>query len=298
MDTYNFQVATKVRRFCLSLIREKELTLWYESLKPIDMYWNALQTCFRQQYSKFGSSRKQYFHMWRSFHYDENEDIIDSYILKVKQVASLLNYGEPEILEVFKNTLPSKMYWTLFPINNLREAVNTAKRVMNKEKLDKQLTGQASNISPFKKLGDDTHPVQQKMLNPQDLEAMSSMMYNMSLQQGKQGSHLSPKFIKKEEEVRDKVMIEIDPEITVGKDKVLVKIGVEMIIEGMGTCKISVEIIAETEAEILTEIIVVTGIGQEKEDYLPEGTIIIIIIIGKTQILGPDQGPGVDLIQE
>ena len=28
---------------------------------------------------------------------------------------------------------------------------------MNKEKLDKQLTGQASNISPFMKLGDDTH---------------------------------------------------------------------------------------------------------------------------------------------
>ena len=33
-------------------------------------------------------------------------------------------------------------------------------------------------------------------------------------------------------------MIEIDPEITVGKDKVLVKTGLEMIIEGMGTHKI------------------------------------------------------------
>ena len=86
-------------------------------------------------------------------------------------------------------------------------------------------------------------------------------------------------------------MIEIDPEITVGKDKVLVKIGIEMIIEGMGTHKISVEIMAETEAETLTVTIVVTGVGQEKEDYLPEG---IIIIIGKTQILGSDQGPGVD----
>ena len=63
----------------------------------------------------------------------KNEDTIDSYILKVKQVASLLNYGKPEILELFKNTLPSKLYWILFPINNLREAVETAKRVMNKE---------------------------------------------------------------------------------------------------------------------------------------------------------------------
>ena len=82
-------------------------------------------------------------------------------------MASLLNYGEPEILELFKNTLPSKLYWILFPINNLRETIETAKRVMNKEKLDKQLTGQASSISPFMKLGDDTSSAQQKMLNPQ-----------------------------------------------------------------------------------------------------------------------------------
>ena len=174
MDTYNFPEDIKVRRFCLTLMGEA--SLWYESLKPIDMDWNALQTCFRQQYSKFGSSREQYFHVWRSFCYDENEDTIDSYILKVKQVASLLNYGEPEILELFKNTLPSKLYWILFPINNLREAIDTAKRVMNKEKLDKQLTGQASNISPFMKLRDDTHSGQQKMLNPQDLEEISSMV--------------------------------------------------------------------------------------------------------------------------
>ena len=79
--------------------------------------------------------------MWRSFQYDENTDTIDSYILKIKQVASLLNYEEPEILELFKNTLSNKLYWVLFPINNLRKAVDTAKRVLNKEMLDKQLTG-------------------------------------------------------------------------------------------------------------------------------------------------------------
>ena len=89
-------------------------------------------------------------------------------------------------------------------------------------------------------------------------------------------------------------MIEIDPEITIGKDKVLVKTGIEMIIEGMGTHKISVEIMAETEAKTLTETIVVTEVDEEKEDYLPQG---IIIIIGKMQILGSDQGPGVDPTQ-
>ena len=161
MDTYNFLEDIKVRKFCLTLTGEARL--WCKSLKPIDMDWNAMQTHFRQQYSKFGSSREQYFHMWRSFCYDENEDTIHSYILKVKQVASLLNYGEPEILVLFKSTLPSKLYWILFPINTLREAIDTVIRVMNKEKLDKQLTGQASNIFPFMKLGDDDmHSGQQK----------------------------------------------------------------------------------------------------------------------------------------
>ena len=50
----------------------------------------------------------------------------------------------------------------------------------------------------------------------------------------------------------------------------------------MGTCKISVEIMAEVEAEILTETIAVIGVDQEKEGYHPEG--IIIIIPGRTQI--------------
>ena len=190
MDTYNFPEDIKVRRFCLTPTGEARL--WYESLKPIDMDWNALQTHFRQHYSKFGSSREQYFHVRRLFRYDENEDTIDSYTLKVKQMASLLNYGEPEILELFKNTLPSKLYWILFPINNLRQAVDTAKRVMNKEELDKQMTGQASNISPFMKLGDDTYSGQQKMLNPQEIEAISSRVYNMSLQQGKTGKPFKP----------------------------------------------------------------------------------------------------------
>ena len=63
---------------------------------------------------------------------------------------------------------------------------------MNKEKLDKQLTGQASSISPFMKLGDDTSSAQQKMLNPQEIEAISSRVYNMSLQQDKTGKPFKP----------------------------------------------------------------------------------------------------------
>ena len=45
---------------------------------------------------------------------------LDAYITHIKQVATILGYGELQILEVFKNTLPTKLYWVLFPIDNLR----------------------------------------------------------------------------------------------------------------------------------------------------------------------------------
>ena len=67
----------------------------------------------------------------------------------------LLGYREPQVLEVFKNTLPTKLYWILFPIEDLRQAVETAKRILTKEKLDKQLTGQTS-ASPFMNIRDGT----------------------------------------------------------------------------------------------------------------------------------------------
>ena len=43
----------------------------------------------------------------------------------------------------------------LFPIEDLRQAVGTAKRILTKEKLDKQLTGQAST-SPFMSIREGT----------------------------------------------------------------------------------------------------------------------------------------------
>ena len=71
----------------------------------------------------------------------------------MRQVATLLGYGEPQILEVFKNTLPTKLYWVLFPIEDLRQAVETVKRILTKEKIDGQLTGHPST-SPFMNIGD------------------------------------------------------------------------------------------------------------------------------------------------
>ena len=41
-------------------------------------------------------------------------------------------------LEVFKNTYPTKLHWVLFPIDDLRQEVETAKRILPKEKVDRQ----------------------------------------------------------------------------------------------------------------------------------------------------------------
>ena len=52
-------------------------------------------------------------------------------------MAILLGYGEPQILQAFKNTLPTKLYWVLFPIEDLRQVVETAKRILTKEDTDR-----------------------------------------------------------------------------------------------------------------------------------------------------------------
>ena len=94
-----------------------------------------MQEHFRQHYSKFGNTREQYFYIWRSFQFDEATDTIDGYIYKVKQVAVLLDYGEPQILELFKNTLPSRLYYLLYQTDNLNATTETATRILTKEKM-------------------------------------------------------------------------------------------------------------------------------------------------------------------
>ena len=113
----------------------------------------GLQNLFRQQYSKVGNMRDQLCHEWRSFSFDENTEIIDAYVTHIRQVAALLGYGKPQILEEFKNTLPTKLYWILFPIEDLRQAVETAKRILTKEKLNRQLSGHSLS-TPFLSIRD------------------------------------------------------------------------------------------------------------------------------------------------
>ena len=171
MTTHDFPEAVKVQRFCLTLVGEARN--WYATLEPVAMTWPELQNMFRHQYSKIGNTREQLFHAWRSFHYDENVETPDAYVIRIKQVARLLGYEDLQVLEVFKNTVPNRLYWVLFSIDNLCDAVETAKRFLTKEKIDRQMTGQSS--TPFMKLSDK----KRKSVTFETKEALEKTSENM-----------------------------------------------------------------------------------------------------------------------
>ena len=75
-------------------------------------------------------------------------------------MAALLDYGEPQILELFKNTLPSRLYYMFYQIDDLRVAVETAKRLLTKEQMDKRV-GQ-STASPFMQVSQDSPRIKDK----------------------------------------------------------------------------------------------------------------------------------------
>ena len=146
MDTYRFQDNDKVQRFCLTLTGDARL--FYETLRLINVNWLGLQNTIRQQYSKINNTKEQLYHAWRSFYFERNVEAIDTYMHCIRQVTTLLGYQEPQTLDIFKISLPTKLYWVLFPIMDLQQAVETAKRILTKERIDRQLAGQTS-LTPF-----------------------------------------------------------------------------------------------------------------------------------------------------
>ena len=115
ITTHDFPEAVKVQKFCVTLVGEARN--WYATLEHLVMTWPQLQNLIRQQYSKIGNMREQMFHALRSFHYDENVETPDAYIIRIKQIARLLGYEDPQVLEGFKNTVPNRLHWVLFPID-------------------------------------------------------------------------------------------------------------------------------------------------------------------------------------
>ena len=175
MEAHSFPEGDKFRCFCLMLIGEARL--WYESLAPLDDDWATLQNKFRWQYSEIGNTHKQLFHAWRTFKFDENTDTIDSYVLRMSQAAAMLNYGEMQILENFKNTLLYRLYFTLINVNNLRDAIDLVKRVLTKEKLDRQLTAQSPTLF-MKASSNDNHLPQNHHKKGVTFDAMETLERN------------------------------------------------------------------------------------------------------------------------
>ena len=199
MTMHDFPEGVKVQRFCLTLVGEARN--WYATLELIAMTWPELQTMFRCQYSKIGNTREQLFHAWRSFHYDENVKTPDAYVIRIKQVARLLGYEDPQVLEVFKNMVPNRLYWVLFSIDNLCDAVETAKRFLTKEKIDRQMTGQSS--TPFmnltekkrKSLSFDANDALEK--TNRNMERMTALMDKMYIKLGQKDLPYKPQIYQK-----------------------------------------------------------------------------------------------------
>ena len=49
------------------------------------------------------------------FNFDENTETIDVYVTQIRQVSTLLGYGESQILEVFKIHFPQNYIGYCFP---------------------------------------------------------------------------------------------------------------------------------------------------------------------------------------
>ena len=101
------------------------------------------------------------------------------------------------MLEVFKNTLPTRLYWVVFSIEDLILAVETAKRILTKEKIDRQLVGQSSPTL-FMNLRDGYNSKKMVTLDTQDrsnenLDKITSMMSRLTGQGNNQNGPFKPK---------------------------------------------------------------------------------------------------------
>ena len=76
----------------------------------------------------------------------------------------------------------------------MRDEVDAAKRVLTKEKIDRQLSGQSSATTPFMKVG-EVHHLNNKTVSDlirEQLESLSSMVYNMSIQKEENNRPFKP----------------------------------------------------------------------------------------------------------
>ena len=121
----------KSPRFCLTLVGEARV--WYESLRPINEDGKAYKINLdnsikdRKQKRTIVSCMVIISFWWK---YRNIRFIHDTY--QTSSYTSRL-WGAT-IFEVFKNKLPTKLFWVLFSIEDLIQAVETAKIILTKGK--------------------------------------------------------------------------------------------------------------------------------------------------------------------
>ena len=244
-----------------------------------------------------GNTCKQLFHAWRSFTFDENTETIDFYVIRIRQVANLLGYGDPQILKVFKNTLPTKLYCIVFPIEDLRQAVDTDKRILTKEKLDKQLTVQTST-SPFMSIREGID--KRVSFDTRDelgdkIDKLTVVMSKLAATENHERRPFKPQIYKVgdriglmvKEDIRQDQMIETGVMVqTAIQDEITGVIDSEEILEEIAGRV--VEKLTEVKGMVTTTIEIGTHQGREHLQETIEGIEVLAMI-------GLDQGP--ELVQ-
>ena len=99
MDTHHFVMGQRLQRFPLTLAGE--VRLWYQSIHPFQGNWEELQDRLWTQFSNIGNTREVCFMYKDPLHFKENAETNDAYVYMIRQMASMLTYDEPLILEVF-----------------------------------------------------------------------------------------------------------------------------------------------------------------------------------------------------
>ena len=97
---------------------------------------------------------------------------------------------------MFKNTLQTILYWVLFPIEDLRLVVETAKIILTKGKVDRQLAGQLS-LTPFMSIKDgyNSKKVTFDTQNSLDdkIDKLTSLMSKLTAHDNNQNKQFTPK---------------------------------------------------------------------------------------------------------
>ena len=85
-----------------------------------------------------------------------------SYTCSLWRTTNSEKYSQTQII-----IIPTKLYWVLFPTEDLWQAVETAKRILTEEKIDRQLAGQSFS-TPFMSIKENYNNTKRVTFNTQD----------------------------------------------------------------------------------------------------------------------------------